>query len=123
MLLPWPETIVFGHSVSVQVKKNISSAGFVDSGPVGWDAVKSSIEVSKVFAILSFLVALASADCCFTPFPGGISPRLLPCELHLACLRDHLTDPIDSAKADMHRDERQTEFPPPVRVPVDGAGG
>jgi len=69
--------------LSVPVKKNISSAGLVSSSPVGGDAVKNSIVVSKFSAILAFYFRV-SANRCSVRVPGGNCLRLWPCELRLA---------------------------------------
>jgi hypothetical protein len=69
--------------LSVPVKKNISSAGWVSSSPVGEDAVKNSIVVSKFSAILAFYFRV-SANRCSVRVPGGNCLRLWPCELRLA---------------------------------------
>ena len=45
-------------TVSAPVKKSITSAGLVSGSPIGGDAVKNSIVVSKFFAILAFLFQL-----------------------------------------------------------------
>ena len=73
----------FAFLMSVPVKKNISSAGLVSSSPVGGDAVKNSIVVSKFSAILAFYFRV-SANRCSVRVPGGNCLRLWPCELRLA---------------------------------------
>jgi hypothetical protein len=69
--------------LSVPVKKNISFAGLVSSGPVGGDAVKNSIVVSKFSAILAFYFRV-SANRCSVRVPGGNCLRLWPCQVRLA---------------------------------------
>jgi len=107
----------------VPVKKNISSAGLVSSGPVGGDAVKNSKVVSKFFCYSRFLFPRERQSLLRSCFGRKLSEALaMRASLGLT-YRDHLADPGDKSPGRELRDESRRPFPPALLVPAGGAGG
>jgi hypothetical protein len=82
--------------LSVPAKKNISSAGLVSSSPVGGDAVKNSLVVSKFFAILDFCYRRERQSLLRSCSGRKLSEALAMQASPGLTYRDHLADPADS---------------------------
>ena len=82
-------------TLSAPVKKSSNSAGVMSSGPIGGDAVKNSIVVSKCFAILAFSYFRCERQSLLRSCPWGELSEALAMRGSLGLTyRDHLADPV-----------------------------
>ena len=111
-------------ALSAPVRKSSSSAGLMSSSPMGGDAVKNSIEVSKFFAILAFSCSRCERHSLLgsCPWRELSEAFALRASLGLA-YRDDLAGPIESRQGTRASRRTLEILSPLLPVPVDGAGG